>query len=87
MEATLDKFGRIVIPKRVREECGLAPGTVLEIEWGEGRIVLSPRADQPDMVREDGVLVFTGEAVGDLGGTVEAHRNRRSREVVTQSAR
>lgn len=87
MEATLDKFGRIVIPNRVREEFGLDPGTVLEIESGEGKIVLSPRRDQPDLVREDGVLVFTGEAVGDLESAVEAHRNRRSREVVARGAR
>jgi len=28
METTLDKFGRIVIPKRVRDDLGLKPGAV-----------------------------------------------------------
>jgi AbrB family looped-hinge helix DNA binding protein len=87
MEATLDKFGRIVIPKRVREELGLDPGTVLDIEGGKGRIVLSPRRTEPDLVREDGVLVFTGEAVGDLEAAGEAHRRRRSRDVAGWGSR
>lgn len=87
MEATLDKFGRIVIPKRVREDLGLDPGTVLDIEGGEGRIVLSPRRAEPDLVREDGALVFTGEAVGDLEGAVEALRHRRSRDVAARGSR
>lgn len=72
METTLDRFGRIVIPKRVRDELGLDAGSVLQIEEAEGRIVLSLRRDEPDLVREDGVLVFTGEATGDLEGAVEA---------------
>ncbi|HSL82768.1 MAG TPA: AbrB/MazE/SpoVT family DNA-binding domain-containing protein [Thermoanaerobaculia bacterium] len=79
MVATLDKFGRIVIPKRVREDFGLDPGTVLEIEGDRGRIVLYPRRTEPDLVREDGVLIFTGEAAGDLEGAVEVQRRRRAR--------
>lgn len=87
MEATLDKFGRIVIPKRVRDDLGLDPGTVLDVEGGEGRIVLSPRREQPDLVREDGVLVFTGEAVGELEAAVEAQRSRRAWEVAGRGSR
>lgn len=66
MEVTLDRFGRIVIPKRVREGLGLKAGTVLEIEEGDEELVLSVRREEPDLVREDGVLVYTGEAVGEL---------------------
>lgn len=81
MEATLDRFGRIVIPKRVRQDLGLHEGTVLEIEEREDRIVLSVRREEPDLVREDGVLVYTGEAVEDLEHAVEASRRSRSRGV------
>ncbi len=31
MEVTIDKFGRILIPKKVREMLGLKPGQVLEL--------------------------------------------------------
>lgn len=81
MEATLDRFGRIVIPKRVREGLGLQAGSVLEIEERERHIVLTVRREEPDMVREDGVLVHTGEAVGDLEQAVETQRQARSVDV------
>lgn len=32
MEATVDKFGRIVIPKRVRDDLGIKAGTVVLLE-------------------------------------------------------
>jgi len=31
MEVTIDKFGRILIPKKIREALGLKPGQVLEL--------------------------------------------------------
>lgn len=87
MEATLDRFGRIVIPKRVREDLGLYAGSVLEIEEREDRIVLTVRRDKTDLVREDGVLVYTGEAVGDLEQALEAQRRSRVRDVAAWSSR
>ena len=77
METTVDKFGRIVIPKTVREHYGLGPGTVLEIKSRNEDIVLHPRRAEPDLVVEDGVLVFTGRAEGDLEEVVAQQREER----------
>jgi len=82
MEVTLDRFGRVVIPKAVREHLGLGPGTVLDIEEGEEEgILLRPRRPEPDLVEEDGVLVFTGEPTADLEAVVQRHRQNRSRQL------
>jgi AbrB family looped-hinge helix DNA binding protein len=81
MEAILDKFGRIVIPKRVRDDLGLSPGSVLKIEErGEG-IVLKPVAETSPLVLRDGILVFTGEVEGDLDAAVRRDREERSRKL------
>ena len=66
MEAILDKFGRIVIPKQVRDDLGLSPGAVLRVEEAGEGIVLKPVPGQSPLIVEDGVLVFTGEVAGDL---------------------
>lgn len=80
MESTVDKFGRIVIPKSVRDHQGLDAGTVLEIVEDGGVIVLRPRRPAPDLVERDGTLVFTGEATGDLEQALEEAVQRQREE-------
>jgi AbrB family looped-hinge helix DNA binding protein len=79
MQATLDKFGRIVIPKRVRDDLGLEPGSVLKVEERGEDILLSVMSEDPEAALEwkGGVLVFTGEALGDLTNAVERDREER----------
>jgi AbrB family looped-hinge helix DNA binding protein len=86
METTLDRFGRIVIPKAVRDDLGLRPGSVLELRESGDDLLLSPRRDEPDLVREEGVLVYTGEATGDLEDAVEQQRRHRLRRLGGWSA-
>jgi len=62
MEVRIDKAGRIVVPKPLRERLGFKPGTELEaIERPEG--VLLKRIEQrPSMVKVDGLWVHQGSA-------------------------
>ena len=81
METTLDKFGRIVIPKRVRDDLGLKPGAVLQIEQADQRILVEPVNDGPHVVVKNGVLVFSGTATGDIVGAIQVNRQERLSEV------
>jgi AbrB family looped-hinge helix DNA binding protein len=45
MRTTIDNAGRIVIPKRIRNEAGLAPGTEVEVELYDGRVEIEPVSD------------------------------------------
>jgi AbrB family looped-hinge helix DNA binding protein len=62
MEVRIDKAGRIVVPKPLRERLGFKPDTELEaIEQPEG--VLLKRIEQrPSMVKVDGLWVHQGSA-------------------------
>jgi AbrB family looped-hinge helix DNA binding protein len=42
MKTTIDAAGRLVIPKELRREARLRPGTELEIRWREGLIEIEP---------------------------------------------
>jgi AbrB family looped-hinge helix DNA binding protein len=81
METTLDKFGRIVIPKRVRDDLGLKPGAVLQIEQADQRILVEPVNEGPHVVVKNGVLVFSGTATGDIVGAIRVNRQERLSEV------
>jgi AbrB family looped-hinge helix DNA binding protein len=62
MQLRIDKAGRIVVPKPLRERLGFKPDTELEaIEQPEG--VLLKRVEQrPSMVKVDGLWVHQGSA-------------------------
>jgi AbrB family looped-hinge helix DNA binding protein len=63
---SMDRAGRVVLPKPVRDRLQLAPGETLEIESFEDHIVLRPLRQRATMRKELGVLVF------DTGGPVTA---------------
>ena len=62
MELRIDKAGRIVVPKPLRERLGFKPDTELEaIEQPEG-VLLKRVQQRPSMVKVDGLWVHQGSA-------------------------
>jgi len=58
----MDKAGRIVIPKPLREELHLEPGDALELESGGEQITLRPARGTGPLQNEHGIWVLhTGE--------------------------
>ena len=55
---TIDKAGRVVIPKPLREELRLEPGDALEIATAGERITLRPVRGTGPLTKEHGVWVF-----------------------------
>src|ERR1700751_1877490 len=55
---TIDKAGRIVIPKPLREELHLEPGDDLELESAGEEITLRPVRGTGPLTQEHGVWVF-----------------------------
>lgn len=57
----IDKAGRVVLPKEVRDHFGLQAGNEFEVIEEARRIILQPVEKQPKLVRKGGVLVFEPE--------------------------
>jgi AbrB family looped-hinge helix DNA binding protein len=55
---TVDKIGRIVLPKPVRDQLQLAPGDQLELETEDDRITLRPSRGTAQLRKKHGVRVF-----------------------------
>lgn len=91
MEVTLDKFGRVLIPKAIREQLGLEAGTELALEihdteGGASEIALRPVRPRPVLEEQDGLLVYTG-AVQDEVDVVEHLRRARNERIRTFAGR
>ena len=62
MDVKVDKFGRIVVPKVLRDRLGLKPDMTLEVyEQADGLLLRVP-SPQPTMVRIEGLWVHQGTA-------------------------
>jgi AbrB family looped-hinge helix DNA binding protein len=86
----IDKAGRIVVPKKLRDALHLVPGTRLRIERSGDRLTLLPNSNEAKLVIENGVpLIFpadhapilTSEMVTDLITAGRLERESRSLEL------
>jgi AbrB family looped-hinge helix DNA binding protein len=85
---TLDKAGRIVLPKPLRDEFQLSAGDSLELESSEERIVLRPARGRGQMKKESGVWVFdSGEVLSEetVRKTMRNVRDQRDRKALGPS--
>ena len=78
----MDRFGRLVVPRVLREAAGIAPGSELEIRANDGRIEIEPAPLAVKLVKR-GRLTVAVPAVSvpvlsqaEVAATLEATRRR-----------
>ena len=84
----LDKLGRIVLPKPVRDQLQLAAGDQLELETSDDRITLRPLRGTAQLRKKLGVWVFrSGEPLTALAvrQTLELVRRERDDQNLAES--
>jgi AbrB family looped-hinge helix DNA binding protein len=78
---TIDKAGRIVLPKPVRDQLELAPGDQLTMESDDDRIVLRPSRGTAQLRKKRGVWVYhSGEPLTEATVDETLQRVRRERD-------
>ena len=80
MKTKVDRFGRIVVPKEIRDRHGLVPGSQVEIEDTAETILLRVLSGLPGLVEKEGILIFSGQAMGELDSAIRSHREERLRK-------
>ncbi len=83
-QVTIDKAGRIVVPKPVREELGLTPGDVLEIDVEGPTLKLRPLRASSPLHKEYGIWVYRTDPAPaiDAEAVLASMRDERSRDVL-----
>jgi AbrB family looped-hinge helix DNA binding protein len=77
MRTTIDKAGRVVIPKPIRDALGLAAGTEVDIVIdGVAIRIDGPEPEEAEVYEKDGFLFVRGGA----GETIEDLRRARMRD-------
>ncbi|MEX0791127.1 MAG: AbrB/MazE/SpoVT family DNA-binding domain-containing protein [Actinomycetota bacterium] len=81
METTIDKAGRVLVPKLLREALGLTAGTRLEVAEVEGQLVFRPTGPRTRVVSRNGRPVLVTD------GTIEPLTGDQVRELVERARR
>jgi AbrB family looped-hinge helix DNA binding protein len=82
---TLDRAGRVVIPKPVRDELQVGPGDTLEMESSGEQITLRPVRGTMPLQKERGIWVYrTGNPLPEavIGKTIRDIREERDQRVL-----
>lgn len=81
MKVSIDSAGRVVLPKRLRDELGISPEQPLEIEVVEGHLELSPPHQAARVVEGPNgpIVAATDTPISDeeVRRVLEAARERR----------
>jgi AbrB family looped-hinge helix DNA binding protein len=83
MATTIDRAGRVVIPKEIRELAGLTAGTPLEIRYVGGHVEIAPEPITFHIIRRKGKPILQPDAeterisAADMQALIDAGRDRR----------
>jgi AbrB family looped-hinge helix DNA binding protein len=76
---TIDRAGRVVIPKEIRDAAGIEPGMPLVVSCREGRIEIEPRRRPVRIVKRGRLQVAISVEEGGEPLTREAVRRAQER--------
>ena len=57
MKTTIDRSGRMVIPKEILRQSGIKPGMPLEVRWENGTIAVTPASSAIKLERKRRLLL------------------------------
>ena len=83
-EVTLDRAGRVVLPKAIRDEMRLSPGDTLDVAVKGDEVTLRPRRGATPLQKERGVWVFrtgkplTADETEETLHNIRAQRHRQN---------
>ena len=84
MTLRMDKAGRVILPKPVRDRLGLHEGSDLDIEETPDGVLLKPTEQRPSMVKKQGLWVHSGKVPPGFD-IVQAVRDDREERIRKQA--
>ena len=83
MIISIDRAGRVVVPKQFRDRFNLVAGTQLEIEASGDGLQLRKVVSEPTLIRKKGFLVHHGTTRSpiDVAAFIRAEREARGLQI------
>ena len=81
MTITIDKLGRIVIPKKIRDRFNLVPGSEMELEPLDDGVRLRVMGGEPALTVKRGILVHHSAEKADVNVVAFMQKEREARSL------
>jgi AbrB family looped-hinge helix DNA binding protein len=78
----IDRFGRVLIPKSLRDRLGLKAGEEMALGVEGERLILEHLLARDVVVREGRALVFDVEGQDDIRSAIEWQRDKRAAQIL-----
>jgi len=84
---TIDKSGRLVLPKAIRDALHLKPGSSLEVERRDGELILRTPQPEAEIIYKNGIPVLRTRGTTPLSPVqlIEQDREDRIQELIRRS--
>ena len=82
-QLSLDQFGRVEIPEKIRQQLGINSETKLSLKIENGQLILKPLKPELETYYEDGILVFKAEPMGNTETIIDELRTERINELIS----
>jgi bifunctional DNA-binding transcriptional regulator/antitoxin component of YhaV-PrlF toxin-antitoxin module len=86
MELTIDKFGRVVLPKKLRQHLGVGASLKVEVTETPVGVLLKPVQEESGLMMKGGVLMLRGNPPGsapiDWRQLIEEDREERIQHIL-----
>lgn len=79
MQLTIDKFGRVVLPKKIRDHLGVHTGLKLSVIETRDGVLLKPVPEASRLRRKQGILIHGGESSGPIHWSTLLEKDREDR--------
>lgn len=80
---TLNESGNLQIPEAIRKELGLHNNSKLGLEIENGKLILSPIKDEPNLYYKGHVLVADADLLEDTNNVIEEVRHSRDNQFLS----
>ena len=77
MLTTLDRFGRVLVPKKLRKLLGFNADTSINIIEDSRRIILEPAKEEEPIIEKNGLLIYTGKLQDGLNQELKLDPSQR----------
>ena len=78
----IDRFGRVVIPKKIRQDLGIDTDTRIIIEKEGDSVIIRPDSDDPFIKEIDGIIVVCSEPTEGFNDFINQERENRIKRIV-----